>query len=945
MARKLSVDLELSTQGYVASIREAKNATADYTTAVGVSNNTIKSLNREVKKAQQEATGLAQAFHALSEEQRNSAGGQAMARQLEDAKKYAAQLYDVAADTRQEIKNMASDTASWDAMKQGIDVAKSATMAYAGAIAKLTGNEEDLKGVITTLTMIEGGFNTVIKIGNALQEQSALMIGLRRLGLVKSTTATIAATAATTAETAATEGATVAQAKFNAVAALNPYVLIATAAIAAAGAIAYFAVKAATATTEAEKFHEEVHQMSMDAIKDAQSEIVKLDLLFNKINDVNASLADRTDAIEQVQSLYPAYFAAFSKEAILAGEASAAYQQLKDDIIAVAIARGAQDKMTEKSKDLVDALQKQKEAQEAYNKAVEADKKQQATSNHNPVNGPNVAGMTSGLKVSDAKNDLNDATKAVDQLKGEIGELQEYVNGAGDAMKRMAGNTEPAVGSLNYFRNRASALQKQLDDGLIPKSKIDETKKEIADCTKQADALEKKLHPAKGGSVGAVDTKAVKESLTDLEKSLSDLQSKYKDGLKPGLSKEEYLKQVDDLKKKIEQKKIELGLELPPNELQIIDKKIADLKAAQLNVETRLDPKQYQEELKKLEKEKHEVNIALGYEVAPSKIQELQKQLSDKEIELQYAPDENAVESITKDIKDINQAIYSEKIRLHPELDPNNTVQKDVNELVESIKKPKIEFDFSGLTKETGADEAQTDFSNFEAVQKKMQEYQSNIAGGGMQEQLDAWNEGLASLIPIYDELIAKCQEWGDASAKANEANDRVKEIQKHANGLGQSLNSVSSAFNGLAQATGKKEFNIAGTIAQAIASVALGYATATAQASEMGPWVWIAFALAGLATMISTIAAIKQQTAGSFAQGGTIGGHSYYGDKLLAHVNSGETILTEKQTKSLYDELGSRDRTPMQMQTSVTTVGVEGSELILAIQNTLKENGQTSIL
>ena len=88
MAKKLSVDLELSTKGYVASIKEAKGATADYTTAVNISNEQIKTLNREVKAAQKEAIGLAQAYNRLTAAQKDSAGGQAMKRQLEEAKKY-----------------------------------------------------------------------------------------------------------------------------------------------------------------------------------------------------------------------------------------------------------------------------------------------------------------------------------------------------------------------------------------------------------------------------------------------------------------------------------------------------------------------------------------------------------------------------------------------------------------------------------------------------------------------------------------------------------------------------------------------------------------------------------------------------------------------------------------------------------------------------------------
>ena len=273
MAKRLSVDLELNTSGYKASLREATSATADYTTAVNVSNNTIKTLNAEVKRAQKEALGLAQAYNSLSDAQKNSAAGEAMQRQLQDAKKYAAELYDVAADTRQEIKNMASDTAGWDAAKEGLDIVKSATLSYAGAVAKLTGDEEGLKTVVANLTMIENGFNTAIKIGNALQRQSALMTGVKRVQ-------SVAAAAAIKAETTATEGATIAQRAFNVVAKANPYVLLASVAIAAASAIGAYMLATRKANSEDDERIKKQQELAAAQQKNAQT-----------VNDAAASTA------------------------------------------------------------------------------------------------------------------------------------------------------------------------------------------------------------------------------------------------------------------------------------------------------------------------------------------------------------------------------------------------------------------------------------------------------------------------------------------------------------------------------------------------------------------------------------------------------------------------------------------------------------------------------
>lgn len=62
------------------------------------------------------------------------------------------------------------------------------------------------------------------------------------------------------------------------------------------------------------------------------------------------------------------------------------------------------------------------------------------------------------------------------------------------------------------------------------------------------------------------------------------------------------------------------------------------------------------------------------------------------------------------------------------------------------------------------------------------------------------------------------------------------------------------------------------------------------------------------IAGVMSTIGQAKQifsqADAGNFATGGTVGGTSYTGDKLIAHVNSGETILTQGQSAKMFDML-----------------------------------------
>ena len=132
------------------------------------------------------------------------------------------------------------------------------------------------------------------------------------------------------------------------------------------------------------------------------------------------------------------------------------------------------------------------------------------------------------------------------------------------------------------------------------------------------------------------------------------------------------------------------------------------------------------------------------------------------------------------------------------------------------------------------------------------------------------------------------------------------KEMKKDWEYAAQAIQSVGSAMSQIEDPAAK----VVGTVAQAIATVALGYAQATTQAASMGPWAWIAFAATGLATMISTISAIHSAT--GYAEGGMIKGNSYSGDNIgglvdgsqFVGLNAGEVVLNASQQSMLANNL-----------------------------------------
>ena len=123
----------------------------------------------------------------------------------------------------------------------------------------------------------------------------------------------------------------------------------------------------------------------------------------------------------------------------------------------------------------------------------------------------------------------------------------------------------------------------------------------------------------------------------------------------------------------------------------------------------------------------------------------------------------------------------------------------------------------------------------------------------------------------------------------------------------------------------------------QAVANIALGFAQAAASPATgaAGVFGWIAAATAGVATMASTIAAIKSATSGSYASGGIIPGNSFSGDNLTANVNSGELILNRAQQGAIAGQLEGNSMGNMQLETRIS-----GTDMLIFLNNTNRSLG-----
>lgn len=200
------------------------------------------------------------------------------------------------------------------------------------------------------------------------------------------------------------------------------------------------------------------------------------------------------------------------------------------------------------------------------------------------------------------------------------------------------------------------------------------------------------------------------------------------------------------------------------------------------------------------------------------------------------------------------------------------------------------------------------------------------------------------------DKISQRAKEIDTATFKAPEG---VEDFTSGMQTMENSINSVSNAFGAftsLVDGSSDSFLGWLGNATRAVTSVLpliemltakqkVSAVVNTADAAAKGassvagiPFVGPALAVAAVATIVATLAKTQK-----FATGGIVGGHSYYGDKILARVNSGELILNNRQQKTIYEGLS-----PHIDRTQNINVGgafkIQGKDLVLSYNRTTKQ-------
>lgn len=102
--------------------------------------------------------------------------------------------------------------------------------------------------------------------------------------------------------------------------------------------------------SETQKLQEQLNSARRKGGESAAEESAKLKILYTATQDASKSMRERNKAVDELQKMYPDYFGKLSNEAILAGNAASAYDELTKAIIRKGQAQAAEDIVSDYSK-------------------------------------------------------------------------------------------------------------------------------------------------------------------------------------------------------------------------------------------------------------------------------------------------------------------------------------------------------------------------------------------------------------------------------------------------------------------------------------------------------------------------------------------------------------------------------------------------------------------
>ena len=894
MANRVSVEVSANVQGFQQGMQAASQSAQQYETDMRKVSDSTVNFNQELRKAKREAQNLAAGYAKLDAAAKQSAFGQEMKRQLDAAKQAAADYIDMQGDLQQELRNMASDTKALDTLSEGLGVIGDVTSVTLGIIAQFTGNEEDAQRAVVAFTTATSAANAVIKIANALQPYSNIM---KKIGTLQDKAAAAAIKLKTSAEgkgILTTKAATAAQAAFNKIAAMNPYVLLAMAIVGVVAAIGTFIAFTGDAEDAEDKMQKEIEETNK-----------RLEEQRDQLLQTSGSMYNTASRLDHLYAEYLQTNNEIRKTEILT-EAAAEFKKLGMEVNNLA---DAQRIFKEHGNDVIELIRLQGDVAAITAMRFEAFKKSMKML------------MGEGYTVSAARimagynEEVMKFDKELDNLNAKAAKLNKKLNIKPKVFKETKTTTKTTNkvdvvvedGSLQKLKDELANLEKKKINLNIKGEQLKKLQKEINAKKKEIEDKEIEL-----------GIRAKRGSLEDITKQISEIDDKI-NKLDPVLDEVKIKKlQIDkkaleEAKKKIEDKFKEV----------VITGKGFKSDAQKGSVQWSRDKVSYLKQMMEIEVDDER------YQYWLNRYKEEKKNLDALEIKVEADLDETkkgSLEWLGKK-KQKYQAILETSVVGSPEW---KDALANINKITKEEQKIQLKIEVSGMST---LDKTFKMLDGFHAIDNIVGSFESLTSAIG--ENQNAWEIFMAAISTfesIMEGINAVTEIYNMLSVKST----ATKIADAAASGSAAAATSTQAAAEGTAVAPAA-----AATVAnKALEASYLDLASAMIFAAHAYiPFAGVGIAAGFISSMLAIQAATKATTMSmmAFAEGGIVGGSSYSGDRILARVNSGEMILNDKQQRHLFELLDS-DAMPKAGGTNVTVQGViRGTDLLLVQKNTNK--------
>lgn len=499
MANQVRVGITAVDEGFSSTIAQMEQNSAKFAASLNKSGKQASTFNGQLRSLKKQALELSYAYEQLDEQTKQSDFGQSMKAQLQEVLNTAGQMQDIKGDVAEQIKNIASDTRTWDGMKEGIGVVSSSLQGLASVYGMLGGDTKQFAKALVAVNAVQSISNTIIGIGNALQKQSALMTMLRTAksklfsaSLATENTSLAANAAANVADAAATSTATAATWSFNAALAANPIGMVVVAVAALAAGIYALTQIIQKATPEEEGLAEATTAVNDAAAKGYEvykKNEIELRGLQKRLESFNGTKAEEKRLVEELNQKYGDTLGRYKdldswKRAL--GDTTMYYcrvlqAEAKYQAIVTAAAAAYKDAMSgeDYSKNMAKYKELERQAEIEYENVLFYNRQLQISRN--------LHGSQS--KSSGSSKSNKSTTKSTKEEKTALEQLDEQIKKHEKELASLDKTQDKNIGTINKLKSTIASLKKQklsyIDTTSL--SGLKEYKKELSEIRKLYD--------------------------------------------------------------------------------------------------------------------------------------------------------------------------------------------------------------------------------------------------------------------------------------------------------------------------------------------------------------------------------------------------------------------------------------------------------------------------